>query len=286
MTEGNQIAEEINKTIKPEEKADFVICTNAESDVSIPSISSIMNLFGKGYRFIWDIRGAGGYARTRNVLATAFLKNNKADMMMCLDRDMVFNKEYIDFLIEDFKAGHDLVGGLYSVRDGTHLTTFGLDKGNITIDGTIQEVKWLSTGFGYISRRLLQKMVDELPCRYTTPDGEVHDRIGLPLMNVGSSLESYPFFEDHLGMDGDSYLWLSEDYDFCNKARAMGIKPMADTRIWVGHIGSRMYEVPDVLAYQKKMMEEMEAKKKEKDAANTNQTTVVDAPTEVPTQGA
>jgi hypothetical protein len=256
---GERMTTEVKAENKPIEKLDFVICTNAESDVSIPTISNFMAQLGRGYRFTWDIRGAGGYARTRNVLATAFLKANQADMLICCDRDMIFNKEYIDYLVEDFKAGYDLVGGLYAVRDGTHLTSFGLDNGNILIDGKVNEVKWLSTGFGMISRRLLQKIVDELPCYYSTPDGQVHPRIGLPLMNVGSGLESYPFFEDHLGKDGDHYLWLSEDYDFCNKARAVGVKPCADTRIWVGHIGSKIYQVTDVLEYQKIKMAEMKA---------------------------
>jgi hypothetical protein len=257
------VAEGINSSVQPNEKVDFVLCTNAESDIAIPTISCVLNLFGKGYKFIWDIRGAGGYARTRNVLATSFVKNNKADLMICLDRDMVFNKEYIDYLVEDFKAGYDLIGGLYSVRDGTHLTSFGLDKGNIIINGQLQEVQWLSTGFGAISRKLLVKMVNELPAHYPDHKGVWQERIGLPLMNVGSGLESYPFFEDHLGGSEETgYLWLSEDYDFCNKARAMNAKVMADTRIWVGHLGSKMYEVTDVLAHQKKILDEMEAKKK------------------------
>jgi hypothetical protein len=250
------------QNIKPEEKVDFVIVTNAESDIAIPTISCVMNLFGRGYKFIWDIRGAGGYARTRNVLSTAFLKNNRSEVMICLDRDLIFNPDYIDKFIEDYKNGWDLVGGLYPVKDGTHLTSFGLDKGDLAIDGTTHEVKWLATGFGMITRRLLQKMVDEIPFCYTTPDGLPHTRTGMPLMNIGTSLESYPFFEDHCGLDGEAYLWLSEDYEFCNKARLMGAKPAADTRIWLGHIGQRIYEVKDVLEHQKTILAEIEAKRK------------------------
>ena len=241
----------MGETEQPE-KVDFVICTNAEADVSIPTISCVMNLFGRGKKFIWDIRGAGGYARTRNVLATCFLKQNRSDVMICLDRDIIFNPEYIDLFLEDYKNGYDLVGGLYAVRDGTHLTTFGLEHGNVLIDGKVNEVKWLSTGFGMITRKLLLKILEEKQ---------------LPLMNVGSSLESYPFFEDHWGKDGEHHLWLSEDYDFCEKTRSVGLKAYADTRIWVGHIGSKMYEVTDVLNYQKKMIEEAE-KKKTEEAAN------------------
>jgi hypothetical protein len=207
-----------------------------------------MNLFGRGKKFIWDIRGAGGYARTRNVLATNFIKQNKSEVMICLDRDMVFNPEYIDMLLEDYQKGYELVGGLYSVRDGSHLTTFGLDKGNITIDGGVHEVKWLSTGFGLITRSLLLKVIEKR---------------NLHLMNVGSGLESWAFFEDHEGKDGDSYLWLSEDYDFCEKAREVGVKPVADTRIWTGHLGSKMWEVKDVIDHQSKILKE----KAEKEAA-------------------
>ncbi len=229
-----------------DERLDFVLCTNAESDVTIATISSVLGLFGRGHKFIWDIRSAGGYARTRNVLATNFLKNNRSDVMICLDRDMVFNPESIDHLLEDWRRGCDLVAGLYAVRDGTHLTSFGIGNGNITIDGNLQEVKWLSTGFGLITRNILQKMLDEYKW---------------DLMNPGSGLESYPFFEDHYYKDEDSCLWASEDYDFCIKARKVGVKAFADTRIWVGHYGSKMYEVPDVLEHQKKLIAEAEAKK-------------------------
>ncbi len=208
---------------------DFEIVTNSESDISVATLMGVMDLKARNYNFAWRVKGGGGYARTRNVLAYDFLKEKKAPYMIILDRDIKFTRWDIDKLLEDMKEGYHLIGGCYPIKDGTRLATCGY----VNVDGGINEVEWLATGFGAISRELLEKMVDELK---------------LPLLQEGEWSESYPFFEDHAAKDKNGrWMFLSEDYAFCEKARKVGVKPYLDTKIQVGHIGNKLYTVKDVM---------------------------------------
>ncbi len=212
-------------------EVEFIIGTNAESDVCIGTIKAVEDLRVVPYKFGWDISGFGGYARTRNVMVTRFLQMKLAPYFIVVDRDIVFSRQAIDYLLEDMKNGYDLVGGCYVVKDGSHLASCAAGDGKIPIDSTLVEVKWLSTGFGAFSRNLLESMVDKL---------------ALPLMHKGTAFESYPFFEDHVMYDSErGYLWASEDYDFSDKARRIGVIPYLDTRIWADHIGMKRWKVEE-----------------------------------------
>ena len=216
---------------------DFVIGTNAVSDVTIGTIYSVWRLFTGQHRFFWDIRSVGGTARTRNVMATQFLQRNLAPYLLFVDRDIIFTPEDMNLLLNDLKD-YDLIAGCYAVRGASQLTSFGLGKGTINLNGEKQEVKWLATGFSGMTRKLLQDMVDKLH---------------LPLMNKGQDVESYPFFEDYRYNDPDmGSMFLTEDYAFCLKARKIGVKSYLDTRIQVRHIGERAWDVSDVVAFQAK----------------------------------
>lgn len=211
---------------------DFEIATNSESDISVSTLMGVMDLKAKGYNFIWRVKGGGGYARTRNILAYDFLKEKKAPYMLIIDRDIVFKSSDIDRLLEAMRSGYHLVGGCYPVKDGTRLAT---SDRSITIDGNRNEVQWLSTGFGAISRELLLKMVDKLH---------------LPIVQKNDWSEAYPFFEDHRYKDKImGWMFLSEDYNFCMKARKVGVTPYLDTKILLGHIGNKVYGVADVVKH-------------------------------------
>jgi len=216
-------------------KADFILTTNAQLDVTVGTILSVEQLRLRGFKFIWHIEGGSGAARTRNLVTTKFLQQNLAPFLIIVDRDIVFSPEDIGFLLEDLRNEYDLVGGCYAVKNGTQLATIGLDKGDIDLDGTVKEVQWLATGFLGVSRRLIQRMVE---------------RLELPLMHQGQWSEAYPFFGEFHHYDATwGWMWLTEDYAFCEKARAVGTRPYLDTRIWVGHIGNKQWDVLDVIKY-------------------------------------
>ncbi len=219
-----------------EPSIDFTISTVCEYDVAIQTVSAVMNLMSK-YRFIWDLGGVSGCNRSKNSKWTKFLVEDKSPYLINIDRDMVFNTHDVDLMVEDLKSGYDLVGAAYTTHNGKVLTTWGKDGKGLEFNGTIYEVLFLGTGFLGISRRLLEKLVNELR---------------LPLLNIDTELEQYPFCMD--GVYGDNFaygqIWLSEDYYFCDLCKKIGVSPMLDTRIHVGHMGSAIWYTEHAAMFQ------------------------------------
>jgi hypothetical protein len=185
--------------------------------------------------------------RLRSVAATEFLRKDWADYLIFIDDDIVFLPEHVLMIYQDMKDGYDLIGGGYPTRTGSQLSSFGLDDfGGIKIDGSIQEIKWLATGFMGITKNLLKRMVDEL---------------SLPVLHKGQWCESYPFFvfEQHFTEKGNQML-ISEDWFFCEQARRLGVKTYMDTRCILGHIGDKVYTLNDVISHNRQKEVEMRRK--------------------------
>lgn len=188
--------------------------TQAEAAQSIELLHQLAgNMFITRY-----YAGDAWIDRLRSVAATEFYKHNIwGDYMIFIDDDIVFLPEHVLVLYEDMaKLGYDLIGGLYATRSGTQLASYGLsDRGGITIDGKIHEIRWLATGFMGFSRRLLNDMVTKLE---------------LPLLHQGQWCENYPFFVFHTHKtEGGNYMLLSEDWDF---PLAMDTPVLTDKFTW------------------------------------------------------
>jgi 2-polyprenyl-3-methyl-5-hydroxy-6-metoxy-1,4-benzoquinol methylase len=211
---------------------DFVIGTHAQNDVHGGTALSVQRLHNRGWKFYWDIRGAGGAARTRNIVCTHFLDQHPSDYLIFIDRDIVFEPNDVQLILNDLKE-NKLVGGCYAVKDGSQLSSYGAEgHGGITLDGKVREVLWLASGYMGIHWQLLRDMVDKLE---------------LPRMHKGNWSEAYPFFSQREFFDGNEWIWLTEDYEFCDKARRAGSKPYIDTRVQVQHIGDYSYTVTGVV---------------------------------------
>lgn len=194
-------------------------------------------------KFMWvPLAGDALVARARSMATSLFLKSEIAPYMIFIDGDIIFTPQDIEKLYQDMCNGYDLVGGFYVVRDGSQPAHFGWDA-KLPIDGNIHEVEYLSTGFTGISLKLLQRLRDELK---------------LPLLNKGEFAECYPFYESgayverekHKGSNGlgKKAIYISEDWDFCEKARKIGVKSYCDTSILLGHIGTKQWTVEDLKA--------------------------------------
>lgn len=219
----------------------FFVGTVAQDDIDVTTCLCIQNLRLTDHNFHWVIMSYGGNSRTKNVLITQFLQQKwgNSAYLIFIDRDIVFNPDHVDMILEDLQNGYDFVGGLYGVRDGKHFAQW--NKDGFIVDGSIVPIDWLSFGFTGITRKLLQKMVKKLE---------------LPLLHKGESVEFYPFGEQkRYKTDGDFWMWLSEDYDFCIKVREVGSHAYLDTRVTVGHVGSKLITCNDVIANLKKEKE-------------------------------
>jgi len=87
-------------------------------------------------------------------------------------------------------------------------------------------------------------------------------------------MRSYPFFETrwtHIDVPdahGTHDIWLSEDWDFCEKARSVGIKPYCDTRVLLSHQAHTVCTPEQVMAYKsarQAAIEKMQVELKEKE---------------------
>ena len=174
--------------------------------------------------------------RSRSIALSNFYWENMAPYLIFLDSDIVFEPDHLKRLYGHLKSGYDLIGGVYTVRGAQQLAHYGLN-GTILLDGKIQEIKYLSTGFMGISKKLVGKMVKELE---------------LPICNENDWGKCYPFFENTRYQDPDSgWIYISEDWDFCNKARLVGVKPYLDTSIRLEHQGVKLWTVEDHMRIQK-----------------------------------
>ncbi len=179
------------------------------------------------------ISGDALIGRSRSRASTQFLKDNQAPYMIFLDTDITFSPEELEKLIKALQAGYDVVAGAYGVANGSRLAIRGVED-QLKIDGGIHEVEYVSTGFMGISRKCLEKIRDDLK---------------LPLLHKGEWCECYPFFES--GRYEPEMFYISEDWDFCNKARQAGYKVYFHTGCLVDHMKLAPVICEDVLAKNK-----------------------------------
>ena len=81
-------------------------------------------------------------------------------------------------------------------------------------------MEYVSTGFMAITRKVLEQVRDKLELTLLHPDSETG--------------QCYPFFE--AGRDLKHMFFLSEEWNFCDKAREAGFKIYWHTGVLLGHL--------------------------------------------------
>jgi hypothetical protein len=158
-------------------------------------------------------------AHSRSVACTQFLQNNISDKLVFLDTDHIFSPGDMSNLVSALDE-YDIIAGAYPMgSEGLAIHPWE----DIVWDGHIEEIKYVSGGFMGITRKTLER---------------IQKRLKLPLLNRGEWCECYPFFE--LGTDAAGEFYLSEDWNFCDKARQAGLKVYIHTGILIGHIKERV----------------------------------------------
>ena len=201
---------------------DFVIYLCSHGETKDPTIRCIFNLIGNiDYKFkvYWQPPDASlGHARS--VACWDFLRNNVSNKLVFLDTDHVFGPDDMAELVKSMDE-YDIIAGAYPMAGKSGLAIHPWE--DIVWDGHIEEIKYASAGFMGITRKALKQIKTELD---------------LPLLNKGEWCECYPFFE--LKSCPEEGCYLSEDWEFCNKARAARLKVYIHTGILVGHIKERV----------------------------------------------
>lgn len=172
------------------------------------------------------------------ITATQFLKS-PFDYLLSMDYDILFNPwndpsyKYgsdIKRIVDSVKETGGLVAGPYLKRGREdQLCCVPLREEEILIGpgGGLKEVKYVPTGFTCISHKLLEDMAKTLP-----------------LAQYDEKIDIYPFFMPFIHRDENGKLiYLTLDYAFSQRALDIGYKVYLDTRIILGHIGSKTYFV-------------------------------------------
>lgn len=201
--------------------------------------------------------------RARNYLVDEFYRSNQTHMIF-IDSDIYFNA--LDVLVmlssvdqKDPVTGKalDIIGGLYpkkalaadkmkaAVEAGLcndnieDIFRYGADlvinlvPGVTSLDVTKPiEVSEIGTGFMMFSKEVVDKMRRKYPETKYLPD---HARTE----NFDGSRPIYALFD--CAIDPETLRYRSEDYEFCARARKVGINVFALPFIELGHSGSTMF---------------------------------------------
>jgi len=213
-----------------------VILVPAFGQASPKCDAGLRKLEQRGY----PVRRVGGFSAVdqgRNQLASEALHDGFAETMF-IDTDIGFEPDAVDRL-----RSHKLpiVAGLYPQPAARSLACELLPETKKIVfgeDGGLIEVKYAAAGFLYVRREA-----------YTA----IRDKLTLPLCNTRFGRGNWPFFQPYWVEEqvagetgqgtGDTpndvrHRYLTEDFAFCERARHVGLKIMADTTVRLWRAGS------------------------------------------------
>lgn len=190
-------------------------------------------------------------SRVRNVHLSAFLYDYpECDYFMSLDSDIEMLNVYDSNNIFSKLVSHnlDFVGGLYAIkRPGPLACSSIAASGNIpAFDSGLEEMKWMSTGCWCLKRSAIEKMVEAYPeLMYDGDDNATGKKICGLYIPMLYDLQKGDFPEQqNVKLPFKKYL--SEDWSFCQRWKAIGGKLYADTSIVLKHIGKIDYALYNV----------------------------------------
>ncbi len=211
---------------------DFVIIIAGHGDTKDETTFSLTQCYERlPEKFtIKYIKGDALIGRVRSVGASQFLKEHEAEYMIFVDTDIQFTPVEIEAIYLAMREGYDIVGGSYGLGSGEQFAIQGFD-GRMLIDGKVHPCHYVSTGFLGISRKALLT---------------IQEKLALPLLHEGDLRhQCYPFFES--GAFPEENIYISEDWDFCNKARRAGLTVYLHTGVMVDHVKQTIIIAEDVL---------------------------------------
>lgn len=160
-------------------------------------------------------------ALARAQIAMDFLSSDCTHLLM-IDSDIGFNRGHVKQLLD---RDLDIVGGMYPFKrfGPAEYVCNSLPDNPPALENGLQELKYIGTGFLMIKRRVLEVL------------RERHQ--GIRYISDYSKRLEYDFFAP--GVFGKRRL--SEDWAFCERARACGFQVWGDTRVKLLHYGAAVF---------------------------------------------
>ena len=186
--------------------------------------------------------------RARNTLVATFLDHPEATHLLFVDADIGFASDAVDRMLtfdQDVVAGlypqkivHYDAGVLARLQAGESLEQAQLRYVGLLEDGPEAEQRdgfatavYAGTGFMMIRRSALERMAAAYP---ETAYVSAHNTPG-----PSASRNQYALFDAVIEPSTREYL--SEDYTFCHRWRAIGGRLWLDTRSRLAHVGPREF---------------------------------------------
>lgn len=185
--------------------------------------------------------------RARNTLANTFLLTDCTHLFF-IDSDIEFNPEDVLRMVH---SNVDIIGGIYPAKEirwdkmklamemypqitpleCSHIAArmvFNADfNGEIKLSDPL-EINEIGTGFLLIHKRVFEKLAQINPANK-------YEKIN-PITN--EKQDHYAFFNVRV----ENNRLISEDYAFCQDARAVGFKVHAAPWVHLGHVGNHKFE--------------------------------------------
>lgn len=163
--------------------------------------------------------------RARNNLMAKMLTNDKATHFMFIDSDIRFDANSIFHMLA---ADKDIIAGLYPKKAYPIAYNINLNQ-QTKIQGPLFTVDTAATGFLMFKRKVYTDLIAAHP---TT---KYVDDVGL-----GKQFEPnmYAIFDCYIDDKGH---YLSEDWAFCRRAKALGYEIWADGRVLLNHTGTHEF---------------------------------------------
>jgi hypothetical protein len=163
--------------------------------------------------------------RARNNLMAKMMNNEKATHFMFIDSDIRFNAESIFQMIA---ADKDIIAGLYPKKAYPIAYNINLNQ-ETKIQGPLFTVDTAATGFLMFKRKVYTDLIA------AHPNTKYVDDVGL-----GKQYEPnmYAIFDCYIDDKGH---YLSEDWAFCRRAKALGYEIWADGRCLLNHTGTHEF---------------------------------------------
>jgi len=187
-------------------------------------------------------------ARARATLVAAFLDAPEATHLLFIDADIAFAPEQVGRLLA---AGHDFTAALYPLKTidwarlpqrhvgGEPLTEAGLSYVGLLCqgaeakrDGRFVTATYAGGGFQLLTRAAIERMIAAYPETHFTSTNTYP-----PPPTASERL--YALFDSRI--DPDSGLYLSEDYAFCQRWRAIGGEIWLDLDSRLTHTGPHSF---------------------------------------------
>lgn len=216
------------------------------------SFVKLINLFNlSGIHYSLDtIVNESLVTRARNSLVAKMMQfEGQSTHLFFIDADIEFEP---DSVLRLLLAQKDVIGGIYP-KKSLPIDYVVNPIENAKLEGTSLEVKRIGTGFICIKREVIQQMFDYYPhLKY-------NDNIGL---DPKYAPFKYALFDTSIDPN-DNNNYLSEDYTFCDRWRAMGGQIWADLSIRLNHIGYFRFKGISPLEVSVAAAQNQEAERKE-----------------------